>query len=391
MDSTALTDKMFSALLSQQSLRSQAATTALSSGMALYQKGKYAEAIASFKQSTAYAPDTIDAYNYMASAYLKQGKTKEAINAFKISLSIDRSQQEIHVQLGNIYFADKRYTEAENEFKTASRLDPSDNLAPYTLGQLYLQTDRYSEAEAQFKKVIRMTPKDGNIYYALGETYNKMGRYDEAVPQLEKAISLKSDFALAHFELGTAYIGLDQKENAQEQADILAGLDTSLYSDLKQDLTSPRIFAVNLANSTFNPVLGPGTPLSFLSADLLFPNASKDFTMQFQFDSEMDATSVMNITNWSITRASGGTGGIYNNGLPLNQGNETIISPVPKSVMYDATTYQATVTFSIAQNPYGTGVIDPKHLVFKFSGTDMDGKKMDTSADQYDGFAGGLY
>jgi tetratricopeptide (TPR) repeat protein len=391
MDTSSSTSKIFSALLSQQGLRSQAATTALSSGISLFQKKKYSQAVAAFKQATAYAPDTLDAYTYMAQAYLKQGKTKEAINAYKISLSIDRTQDSVHVELGNVYFSEKRYTEAEKEFKTAAKLNPSDNLAPYTLGQLYLQTERYSEAEVQFKKVIRMTPNDGNVYFALGETYNKMERYSEAVPQLEKAIDLKKDFALANFELGAAYIGLDQKDKAQEQLDILEGLDTILANELSADLTSPKIFSFNTGNSSFNSVLGAGTPLAFLSADLLYPNASKDFTMQFQFDSEMDAASVMKASNWSITKASGGTGGSYNNGITLYPENEAVVSPIPKSVSYDATKQQATVTFSIAQNPYGTAVIDPSHLVFKFSGTDINGKSMDPTADQYDGFAGGMF
>jgi tetratricopeptide (TPR) repeat protein len=382
---------MFSALLSQSSLRSQMSTTMLSSGLTMYQNGNTDKAVAAFKQATAYAPDNVDAYNYLAKAYLKQGKTTEAINTYKISLSIDRSQSGIHTDLGNIYFSEKRYTEAEASFKTAAQFDPADNLAPYTLGQLYLQTERYTEAETQFKNVIRMTPKDGNVYFALGTTYNKMGRHDEAISELEKAVNLKKDFALAHFELGMAYIGLDQKDKAEEQLELLKNLDSTLYANLKQDLTYPKILAFNPAKSTFNSYLGSGTPLSFLSADLLAPNSSKDFTMQFQFDSEMDATSVMNISNWSISKASGGEAGYYNNGVTLYPEKEAVISPIPKTVAYDATTYQATVTFSLAQNPYGTVVIDPSHLVFKFSGTDLDGKKIDPLADQYNGFKGGVF
>ncbi len=388
MSSVPSSEKMFSALTSQIGLKMQMSTTMLSSGLTLYQNGKTDKAIAALKQATAYAPDNVEAYNYLAKAYLKQGKTTEAINSYKISLALDGSQTDIHTELGNVYFADKRYAEAEQAFKTAAQKDPADNLAPYTLGQLYLQTERYSEAETQFKKVIKMTPKDGNVYFALGATYNKMERFDEAVSQLDKAVSLKKDFALAHFELGAAYLGLDQKDKAEEQLATLKGLDSVLYANLKQDLTNPKILAFDAAKSTFNTTLGAGTPLSFLNADLLFPSASKDFTMTFQFNSEMDASSVMNITNWSISKATGGEAGLYNNGVTLYPEKEAVISHIPKSVMYDASTYQATVTFSLAQNPYGTAVIDPSHLVFKFSGIDMDGKKMDQSADQYNGFKG---
>lgn len=391
MSSVPSADKMFSALMAQETLRAQTATTLLSAGLRLYQDGNYSQAVAAFKTASAYAPDNIDTYNYMAKAYLKQGRTAEAINTYKISLSVDRSQSDIHTELGNVYYSQKNYAEAEKEFKTAAQLDPSDNLAPYTLGQLYLQTERYSEAEAQFKKVIKMTPKDGNVYYALGKTYSKMGRNDEAVSQLEQAISLKKDFALAHYELGTAYLGLDQKDKAREQLQILDDLDVSLAAELESDLSSPKILAFNPGKSSFTSFLGQGTPLAHLSADLGTPNSSKDFTMQFLFDSEMDASSVMNMMNWSITKANGGVAGTYNNGITLYPDKEAAFSPIPKSVVYDATTCQATVTFTLAQNPYGTAVIDPSHLVFKFSGTDIDGKTMDPSADQYDGFKGGMF
>lgn len=391
MDTSASATKMFSALLSQQSLRTQIATTLLSSGLSLYQNGKYSQATAAFKQASAYVPENTDAYNYMSKAYLKQGKTQEAIDSYRISLSIDRSQSGIWVELGNVYYAEKRFAEAEKAFKTAAQYDPADTLAPYTLGQLYLQTERYSEAETQFNKVIKMTPRDGNVYYALGAAYNKMDRHDEAVTQLEKAVTLKKDFALGHFELGTAYLGLENREMAQKQVDILKKLDASLANQLGTDLAAPKISLFNAGDSTFNPLLGAGTPLAFLSADLLYANSSKDFTMSFQFDTKMDTASVMNITNWSISKASGGEAGLYNNGITLYPEKEAVISPIPKRVMYDATTNQATITFSIAQNPYGTAVIDPKHLVFKFSGTDVNGKKMDPSADQYDGFKGGMF
>ncbi|MDD2336796.1 MAG: tetratricopeptide repeat protein [Geobacteraceae bacterium] len=378
---------IFSALLSVETQRDTAANNALSSGMTLYQKGRYAEALSSFRQATAYKPDMTDAYNYMAMTYLKQDNNTGAINAYKLSLSVDRDQDTVYTDLGNIYYSEERYSEAESAYKNAARLDPSSTLAPYSLGQIYLKTDRYSDAETQFKKVQRMTPKDGNVYYALGQTYNNMGRYDEAVSQLEQAVTLKKDFAYAYSELGTAYLQLGNTKKAQEQLDILEDLDTSLADSLEADLRTPKIIANNTDKSSFNYLLGPGSSLVLLDPAFLEPYASKEMTMTFQFDSEMDASSVMNISNWSIKKASGGTAGYYNNGVNLHPETETNFSPIPNSVMYDAVNLRATVTFSLSQNADGTGVIDPSHLVFKFSGTDIDGKQMDPTADEYDGFA----
>ncbi len=387
MSSVSSPDRMFSALLSQQTFRDQAATNALSSGMALFQKKRYSEAIASFKQATAYKPELVDAYNYMGMTYLKQNKNKEAIAAYKMSLKVDRNQDTVNTNLGNIYFSEERYGEAESAYKNAARINPSSTLAPYSLAQIYLKTDRYSDAEAQFKKVQRMTPTDGNTYFALGQTYNKMGRYDEAVSQLEQAVSLKKDFAYAYSELGTAYLQMGDRNKAQEQLDILKDLDTNLANSLQSDLKTPKILASNTDKSSFNSLLGPGSSLVLLDPAFLEPNSSKDMTMTFQFDSEMDASSVMNVTNWLIKKASGGTGGLYNNGYTPHPENEINFNPIPKSIMYDAVNLRATVTFSLSQNATGTGVIDPSHLVFKFTGTDAYGKQMDPTADEYNGFA----
>jgi Flp pilus assembly protein TadD len=119
--SSASSEKMFSALTSQMSLKMQMSTTMLSSGLTLYQNGNTDKAVAAFKQATAYAPDNVDAYNYLAKAYLKQGKTTEAINAYKISLSIDRRKAKYTPSLVMSIFQKN----ATAKLKHHSRLLPS--------------------------------------------------------------------------------------------------------------------------------------------------------------------------------------------------------------------------------------------------------------------------
>jgi hypothetical protein len=63
------------------------------------------------------------------------------------------------------------------------------------------------------------------------------------------------------------------------------------------------------------------------------------------------------------------------------------ISPIPVSVAYDASSASATVSFLIQQNAAGTGTIDPSHIMFKFSGSDMYGNTMNTTADEYGGIS----
>lgn len=388
LDSSAV----FSALGMQQDLRSNMAKTSVYNATTLMQKGNYKQAIGVLKMATAYDPALTDAYSLMGQSYLKLNDNKSAKAAYQMVTRLDRNNDSAFIAMGNIDVAEKKYAEAEKEFKQAIQANPRNELAPYVLGQLYLTTDRNKEAALQFQKVTKIVPKDGNGYYSLGVAYNKLGKYDDAVAQLTKAVSLKKDFALAYSELGNSYIKLEKRDEAQKQVDLLKSIKTYQAQELAAGLTAqlkrPKIASYNPANSSLKLLFGAMTPLITLDPSYVnAPNKSKDFTVQFQFDSEMDVKSVLDPVNWSIRKAAGITAGRYDNGVVMNVENQTNIPPMPKMVSYDPTTRQATLTLTITQGASGAGVIDPSHMVFKFSGKDVYGKTMDPSADEYDGFA----
>lgn len=391
-------DDMFSTLASQESQRAQLANGALSSGLGYYQKKDYARATAELKRSLSMDPTNTQAYKFLASAYQAQGKTDEAIKTYKNSLALDPTQDSVHTNLGNIYLQQKKYNLAEREFKDAAKLNPTDTLAPYTLGQLYVQTGRYGEAEAQFKKVSRMAPTDPNPYYSLGAVYNKEGKYADAVKQLTQAVKLRPKMEAAHFELGVAYAALGDTTNAQKEVDTLTRLNSTQGALLQLTVAQPKLIAVGGGETdTFLPAKQtpssnpqPGDNPYLLSlldiVDLSAANSSKLLTQTFYFDSEMNADSVQDITNWTITKANGGAAGYYNNLLPILP-TEAHIPQNPTSVVYDPEKRTATVSFILSQNETADATIDSAHMVFKFSGTDARGKVMDPTADEFDAAA----
>lgn len=400
MDISSSADKIFSALNSTQDIRQSVATAALSGGLALMQQKNYVKAAAAFKQATALTPDYVDAWNMLASAKTQLGKKKEATEAYVISLKLNPNQDQVQVNLANVYIEDKKYIDAEKALKGALISNPQNTTAQYTLGQVYLQVEKFPQAEAAFRKTIQLSPRDGNPYYALGLALNKQGRSSDAVSQLQRAMQLKKDFAPAMYELGSAYNALGKTDKVQEQIDLLKKLKTSqaqgLASDLENLIRKPKIINagkdswVTAPGSSFNTELGS---VSLIALDPYFitPGSSKEFTMKFQFDSNMDPSSVTNISNWKIGKASGGTAGLYDDGLyrPTDRASGLII---PSRVTYDPTKQTATVYFRISQNDSTVfsekGTIDTSHIVFRFQGKDVAGNSMDSSADQYDAFAG---
>src|SRR6185369_6969841 len=144
-DSSESATNIFTALQMQDTLRDSASSTALSSGITLSGKKKYKEALAAFKQAAALKPDSADAYNGMANAYLQLGKKEDAIGAYKLSLKVDRNQEQVNINIANIYIDLKKPADAEKALKGAITVNSVSVLAHYTLGHLYAQNNRAKE------------------------------------------------------------------------------------------------------------------------------------------------------------------------------------------------------------------------------------------------------
>lgn len=373
----------------QQNLRSTAANNALSNGITLMEKKKYTEAVRAFKQAAAYDPTMANAYTFLGDAYGRLGKKSEAAAAYELSLKVDRTQDTVYSSLANVYIDQKRPVDAEKILKKAVQQNNQNTPAFYTLGLLMSQRGDYKDAETQFRKVIKLEPKDGNGYYALGMALNGQGKSREAIAPLEHATKLKKNFEAAYLELGQAYVKLGDTDKVQAQIDQLNKIQTSFAAvssaKLSAEIKKPGIYFYDAAKSSLQLSLNAMDVSSLDPATFATPDASKDMTVTFAFDSEMDPASITKTTNWSISKATGGTAGIYNNGLTYSPQNVPVPA-IPKVVTYDPDTREATLVFTVAQNSTADGKIDPSHLVFRFKGMDSRGITMDPAADQFDGF-----
>lgn len=395
LDSVAATNPFASATTAVESRRAQVAQYAIYNAAQKMAAGDYEQATKSFKTALAFDSRNTTAHTYLGKIYQSQDRQAEAIAEFKKVVQLDNLSTEARNNLGGAYMRDKQYDLAEVEYKQSASLDPTDPVADYTLGVMYTETERYKEAEAQFKKVQKSSPRDGNVSYSLGVLYNKMGKAEDASKQLKRALELKPDFAAANYELGAAYVSMGEMEKAEDQLDVLISKDLGLANDLLFLMEKPEISYIEETNNiSFNSQLGGGTPLWMLDpSQLSTAGATVRVAVAIQFSNEMDAASVMNPSNWDISRAHDSKGGYYNNMMPVGS-NEVTIPNRPFSVSYDPSTHQARVYFLLNQSSSidllsgKTGAtIDPKHLVFKFSGIDKAGRTMSTTGDQITGYS----
>lgn len=369
------------------------AATSLGQGIDFFQNKKYDQAIAAFRKAAALSPLTSNAasaYEYTGQAYLKLEKTDQAIKTYKEAIRLFPSDETFRTALGDIYLQEEMLPEAIKQYEAAVKLNPNDAEASYSLGQTYLKTDQLDKARQQFSNVMRVSPSSATGYYGLGQVARAEGDTNTAINMLNKAIRLNKDFEIGYVELGFAYADAGNFPKAEEMLSYLEYKGSDKTTELKSYITNahnPRILMAQAKNG-FPVGLGPKTEISSLAASLKKPNSSKMFAVNFAFSKDMDESSITNPQNWMISRANlRDNNSIYNNGLNISP-KEELLAMRPAYVTFNKENNMATVYFMVKQNATADATIDPKHIVFKFSGLDAYGKAMDTSADEYAGFSG---
>jgi len=144
-------------------------------------------------------------------------------------------------------------------------------------------------------------------YYSLKKLNKKPFSADiKASSRIKKAIDIQDDFYDAYAELGYAYADSGNMEKAQEIVNFLEDNSAEPADTLSRymyKVDPPKMLYAYSGESAFLYKLGKETPVALLDSYLIDANASKDFTMVFQFDKEMDKSSVENRFNWEITRS----------------------------------------------------------------------------------------
>lgn len=366
----------------------------LGQGIDFYQSGEYEKAAKSFKAAAALSPSSDNAksaYDYLGQAYVKLKDTDKAIRTYQEAIRIYPTDDTLRKNLGDIYLKEKMPEEALKEYEAAVNLNPNDDETRYSLGQSYLASGELDMAREQFAAVVRISPTSAAGYYGLGQVARADGDLEGAISQLTKGISVNSGFELAYVELGYAYADRGDFQNAEDQLSILEskGSDktTALESYIIQT-TQPKMIAALSTNGFDITNLGVKTNVSALNSTLAGANKSKLFSMNIAFSKDMDEASIINPYNWKISRATiRNNGGVYNGGLTPSA-KEAFIRTNPAYVTFDTDTNTASLYFRVSQNATADATIDPKHIVFKFTGVDTYGKAMDTSADEVSGFSG---
>ena len=172
-------------------------------GLALMDRGQYAEALHHFEVAIELWPVHADYLSNKGVALFKMGRTEES-RAFLQDV-VDRNGKvdaNILNNLGRAQAELGRTEEAMAAYECALGLEPVHPEANYNLAFELFKQGRAAEALPHFQRAVQRRPGNVTMWYNLGIAYAELGRYAEAEPCMLRTLQIEPDYPGARASLG---------------------------------------------------------------------------------------------------------------------------------------------------------------------------------------------
>jgi arylsulfatase A-like enzyme/Tfp pilus assembly protein PilF len=204
---------------------------AIHRGIELYERGRPAEAIDTYRQILTRRPDLGVAVSHLAFLYWSQGEAHAAIETLQRALSAGVVQSGIPSQLG-VYLAETGSAKAALPLLQAAAADPSDLDALNALGIAYGHLNETARALDSFRTIVRIDPQNALAYQNIASVEVQRGNLAAARAALERALAIDPRSARAHTGLGAVQLREGQRNAAIDSWRRAVELDPADYDAL---------------------------------------------------------------------------------------------------------------------------------------------------------------
>lgn len=152
-------------------------------------------------------------------AAFNKGDTAAAIAAFEAAVQKAPTLAEVRVNLALAYLQAKRVPDAVAQLEEASRLAPDDARIAFQLGGAYIDAKDMARAATAFERGLAKAPSPPDAItleamVALGDVYFAKGDVELAATQYQKVLAAKPDSASAKIGQGKVYASKGDLEKA---------------------------------------------------------------------------------------------------------------------------------------------------------------------------------
>lgn len=183
-------------------------------GLALFNSGKYADALGLFIEAARVDPEEAEYANNSGNCRLRLREARLALKDFEKAVTLEPDRPLYRFNLGLAHMHLNEPEKAAGRFNEAVRLD--DDFAPAWahLGLVYYHGKKLKEAESAWEKAAALE-KNAEVENNLGMVCMERGELDRAEKRFRRAIEIDGNFILSHYNLGVLY----QKRNDSARAE----------------------------------------------------------------------------------------------------------------------------------------------------------------------------
>jgi protein O-mannosyl-transferase len=183
-------------------------------GLALAERGAFAEAIEEFRKAVEIDPAFVEAHTNLGNFLAQRGSPGEAISHLRQALAIDPAFANAHNTLGNILADRGESDKAIEHFRKALQTNPKSAMTYYNLGRVLAKGGDLEEAIEAYRKSIEINSLDPDAHNNLGLLLASRGNVDQAIEQFREALRVNPRYAKAYFNLGKIFLQQDRLEDA---------------------------------------------------------------------------------------------------------------------------------------------------------------------------------
>lgn len=181
----------------------QAQDTPLREGVALFEQGRYEQALARFEQAAHAEPGNAVIENALGLTDTKLHRIEDANRHYEQSIRLNPKLADPHRNLGVNYLDAKLYEAAEKQFRAALALEPGDAFPHYYLALLYLATGRDELAAAEAEPARALLSNDRDAEFQMSKACLRIGRTEQGLA-LVNSLEKQAPLPIAReFELAT--------------------------------------------------------------------------------------------------------------------------------------------------------------------------------------------
>ncbi len=159
-------------------------------GNALYDQGKFKEAVAAYRKAVQLNPNYLNAYVGLGNALDDSGNPKDAIATYMKAISLKPDEAIIYYNLGITQNRLKDYEAAIVAFRKATELDPSMLGAYINLGNTLDDMSQPEAAIEVYQQVLKRDPDNASAYFNMAIALGRQDKLPESIAAFKKAREL---------------------------------------------------------------------------------------------------------------------------------------------------------------------------------------------------------